>query len=454
MSRPARLVLVALALAVGLFVFRYQSHAADAELGSVIFFHPDGMGVNTWGAVRVMTVGPDGRLNWDKLPYMAVYTGHMKDRLTSTSHGGATTHAYGVKVLADSYGMDGKEPLTAASGFPGSILQEAQAAGLAVGMVNSGTSTEPGSGVFGASHPTRYEHEAISLKIFETGADVILGGGEQYFLPKGAEGVYGPGAREDGRDLIAEARERGYTVVRTREELLSLPDTATKVLGLFAFYHTFNDQPEERLREEGLEAWPPEAPTIAEMTRVALDVLSLNGRRFFLVAEEEGTDNMANANNAMGEIVAGQRADEAIGVIRSFIADAPEHAHGHDVGQRRGRHAGVRRALPFGHGTGLRRERCPDGRRGGHERQAVPGAARCQRCPALLRDHVGAVPRRERRDPDEGGGPGSGPGARHHGQHGCLPGDVFRAARSASGLGQCIGVVPRRYLGSTGASRM
>jgi len=323
MSRLVRVSMVALAVAVGLFVFRYQSQASGGELGNVIFFHPDGMGLNTWGAVRMMAVGPDGRLNWDKLPHMAVYTGHMKDRLTSTSHGGATTHAYGVKVLADSYGMDGKEPLTSASGFDGSILQEAQAAGLAVGLVNSGTITEPGSGAFAASHPERYAHQPIALQILESGAEVILGGGEKYFVPEGAEGVYGPGARTDGRDLIAEARDRGYTVVRTREELLSLPDTVTKLLGLFASYHTFNDQPEERLLEKGLVAWPEEVPTIAEMTEVALDVLSRSGRRFFLASEEEGTDNMANANNALGEIQAGQRADEAIGVIRTFISDHP-----------------------------------------------------------------------------------------------------------------------------------
>jgi alkaline phosphatase len=62
---------------------------------------------------------------------------------------------------------------------------------------------------------------------------------------------------------------------------------------------------------------------MAEMTQAALDVLSRSGQRFFLTAEEEGTDNMANANNAMGQIQAGQRADEAIGVIRDFIADYP-----------------------------------------------------------------------------------------------------------------------------------
>ena len=153
-SRTVFVFVLAAGAALTLPLLKSQESAAQpgSGEGSVIFFHPDGMGVNTWGAVRMMTVGPDGRLNWDKLPYMAVYTGHMKDRLTSTSHGGATTHAYGVKVLADSYGMDGKEPLTSASGFEGSILQEAKAAGLAVGMVNSGTITEPGSGVFAATY--------------------------------------------------------------------------------------------------------------------------------------------------------------------------------------------------------------------------------------------------------------------------------------------------------------
>ena len=329
MTRTVRLAGLILVIAAGaaLMLPRLSSQEsrpdASAGKGSAIFFHPDGMGVNTWGAVRVMLVGPDGRLNWDRMPHMAVYTGHMKDRLTSTSHGGATVHAYGVKVLADSYGMDGTEPLKAASGFEGSILQEAKAAGLAVGMVNSGTITEPGSGAFAASYPERYAHEPIALQIFESGAEVILGGGEKYFLPEGVEGLYGTGVREDGRNLIAEAAERGYTVVRTRDELLSLPDTVTRLLGLFADHHTFNDQPEERLRDKGLVAWPEEAPTVGEMTQAALDVLSRSGRRFFLVSEEEGSDNMANANNASGEIEAGRRADETIGLIQAYIADHP-----------------------------------------------------------------------------------------------------------------------------------
>ncbi len=52
------------------------------ETGNVIFFHPDGTGVNHWLAARMHTVGPDGELNWDRLPAIGVYTGHMADRVT------------------------------------------------------------------------------------------------------------------------------------------------------------------------------------------------------------------------------------------------------------------------------------------------------------------------------------------------------------------------------------
>jgi alkaline phosphatase len=68
MTRTARVVGLVLALVAGaaLLLPRLASEESRADevasdVGSVIFFHPDGMGVNTWGAVRMMTVGPDGR---------------------------------------------------------------------------------------------------------------------------------------------------------------------------------------------------------------------------------------------------------------------------------------------------------------------------------------------------------------------------------------------------------
>ena len=62
------------------------------------FWH-DGSSISAWAAVRLLTVGPDGMLNWDKLDRMGVYRGHLKDSLASSSNGGATVHAYGVKAM-------------------------------------------------------------------------------------------------------------------------------------------------------------------------------------------------------------------------------------------------------------------------------------------------------------------------------------------------------------------
>lgn len=45
--------------------------------GNVIFFHPDGTGLNHWSAARLYFKGVDAKLNWDLLPYMAAYRGHM-----------------------------------------------------------------------------------------------------------------------------------------------------------------------------------------------------------------------------------------------------------------------------------------------------------------------------------------------------------------------------------------
>jgi alkaline phosphatase len=311
-------LLIALCLASG-------TPALAQKTGNVIFFHPDGASVNHWGALRVLIAGPDGELSWDKLPAMAVYKGHMKDALAATSHGGATVHAYGVKVSADSFGRDGTKPITAESGKPVSIMQEAMQAGKAVGLIQSGHIAEPGTAAFVASVQSRLEHDEIARQVIESGAQVIMAGGEKYMLPAGVEGRHGKGARDDDLNLIEWAREQGYEVVYTGEELAAL-DLAKveKLLGVFARGHTFNAGPEEINQRDDKPNYEASAPTIAEMAKAALAILSRAPEGFLLVAEEEGTDNMANANNAEGELQALARADEAIGVFQEFVEENPD----------------------------------------------------------------------------------------------------------------------------------
>jgi alkaline phosphatase len=294
--------------------------------GNAIFIHPDGSGLNHWDAARMFWEGPDGVLEWDELPKMAVYRGHNSDQLTSTSNGGATAHAFGYKVQGpDSYGRDRGREILALSGYPGSYLREAAYHGHPVGIVNDGDiAGEPGTGAFLAETDNRNQPEAHSLQLIagrpgfngprtcegvqtmddvdfdptdpnadcdvtdgEPDPQVILGGGERFFLPegitqcetqptlndpqldcfvhKGAE-EEGLPSRGDGRNLLQEAAADGYIVIRTRAEFDELLDKiknarrwgstrkywAPKVLGLFNNDDIFNDEEEEKLIANGV----------------------------------------------------------------------------------------------------------------------------------------------------------------------------------------------------------
>ncbi len=301
-----------------------STRANEPQRGSVIFIHPDGTGLAHWGLARVAHAGPDGALAWDRLPEIGIYRPHMRDSLAPSSHSGATVHAYGVKVPQDSFGMDGAEIPKSAGGERISVMREAMRAGKSVGVVNSGHLAEPGTAVFLASSPKRNDYTGICAQLLLDRPQVILGGGEAYFLPKGVAGRHGVGLRDDGRNLIDEARAAGYTVVFTREELVAVADGTTHLLGLFASLNTYNDRNEESLRAAGAPLYAPSAPTVAEMERAALRVLDENPRGFLLVVEEEGSDNFSNCHNAAGLLEAMRRADEAITVAEDFRARRPD----------------------------------------------------------------------------------------------------------------------------------
>lgn len=378
MKRLIGFALLAALLTVG--IMPLVSNAQMPQTGNVIFIHPDGSGLNHWSAARIYWKGPDALLEWDQLPFMAAYRGHMVDRLTGTSNGGATTHAFGYKVEgAGSFGLDGDRekarPFLALSGYPGSLMREARNNGHPVGIVNDGQAAEPGTAVFLSEVGNRDEFTEIVRQILQgrpgfdekdEKPDVILNGGEMYFLPEGTpkcEGeitptcyvhtdpVTGRGPqRKDGLNLIQYAVDNGYTVIRTRaqfDELLAQlkadSNLAPRVLGLFAADDIFNDYPEERLIAAGLvkEGVPADdqegriilyggkadtpsfnPPTVAEMSEMALIILERRaaqaGKPFLAVFETESVDNFGNNANAIGTLLALKHSDEIIGLARAF----------------------------------------------------------------------------------------------------------------------------------------
>lgn len=306
---------LALALAIAAALPLSAASAAQPEAGSAIFLHPDGMGANTWAATRLMQVGPDGRLAWDRLPRLAIYVGPMTDSVNASSNGGATTHAYGIRASLDSYGRveKGQVPV-AASGQRMSLMREAQAAGKQVAIFNSAPMTEPGTGAFLATIADRDDETGIAAQILMAKPDIALGGGEMFFLPKGVRGRHGLGVRTDGRNLIDEAKAAGYAVVFTRDELLALPDSAGRVLGLFAHEATFNEADEATLARKKLTPFQPQAPRFDEMLGFILARLKDAPNGYLIVGNEEATDNLSGENNAPATLEAAAGADRAIAI--------------------------------------------------------------------------------------------------------------------------------------------
>lgn len=374
------LVLITIASLQYSFTIAQDSQDQENGVGNVIFIHPDGTGLNHWNAARMYWEGPDDFLEWDKLPEMAVYRGHMTDRLTATSNGGATTHAFGYKVQGPgSFGQDAERSILALSGYPGSIMREAANTGHPVGVVNDGDLPEPGTGAFLAEVAGREDAPEIARQILEgrpgfddTAPVVALGGGESSFLPQGTspcENVITPGCavhldpvtgdgprRQDGRNLIQEALDEGWEVLRTRAEfdafrakLESDSQWKPRVLGLFAADDIFNDVTEEALIRQGLVdpsvptdtkrsnliLWGSKPgtlgfnpPTADEMTEVALTILERHSQEadkpFLLVTEVESTDNFGNSDNAIGTLRGLEYADGVIGTARAFQERVPE----------------------------------------------------------------------------------------------------------------------------------
>ncbi|MBN1938497.1 MAG: alkaline phosphatase [Candidatus Aminicenantes bacterium] len=258
---------------------------------NIIFMIGDGMSNSIVSAARIKKGGVTGFLNMDRMPVVGLVRTSSASHLITDSAASGTAMSSGFKTYNGAIGVnaEGKNVL--------SILEAAMSRGMAGGLVATSPITHATPASFGSHVAKRSEGNRIAEGLLANKIDVLLGGGYGFFIPKPEEGSY----RNDERDLIREAREAGYAVCLTREEMASAP--AGMILGLFA--------------RSSMTTEPPE-PSLAEMAAEALRRLEVRKEGFFLMVEGSQIDYAAHDTDLEKTLNQTLKFDEAVATALAF----------------------------------------------------------------------------------------------------------------------------------------
>jgi alkaline phosphatase len=338
---------------------------------SVILIIGDGMDDQQITIARDYLKGAGGRLLLDEMPVRGavqilttedrvdgkpVYVADSANTATSMATGAVTSRGR----ISTTAGSDRDLP---------TIVELASAAGLRTGIVTTSSVTDATPAAF-ASHVSFRLCEApdkmvdihyagiplggcpadlianggpgsISEQLATSSLDVLLGGGSDYFAPT-AEGSAVP--------VLELARQRGFQVVTSREELENA-DAGGRLLGLFAP----STLPVRLQGQDGRTAEPPRPsllnrlsrylgsvtlpeemrcepnpkamgmPSLARLTEVALTRLSENNPRgFFLMVESASIDKQAHERKSCGSIGELAQLEEALAAALAFAREHPD----------------------------------------------------------------------------------------------------------------------------------
>jgi alkaline phosphatase len=258
------------------------------------------MGDGQRTAARWSTGGRDGLLAMDAMPVHGWSRTASVDDPVTDSAAAATAIATGVKVKNGIISQDSEN-----NGVT-TILERAQAKSMAVGLVSNTQMAHATPAAFASHVSSRAMMTEIARQMLAQEVDVLLGGGEDEFLPVGRTGCYPqPGERSDGRDLTAEAIAAGYTYVCDPVAFAAVvPTSTTRLLGLFA--------------DEGMTR--PFSPSLTEMTQKAIAILSQDPDGFFLMVEGGQIDGACHANDAATVILDTIGLDEAVSVAQAYAS--------------------------------------------------------------------------------------------------------------------------------------
>ncbi len=269
---------------------------------NVILFIADGCGPASFTFARdyLRWKGVEDGLAIDAMQVGSIHTFSTNSRVTDSA-AAATAFACGVKTYNGAIAMDTlRQPVA-------TVLEAAEARGMATGLVATSTITHATPASFSAHVPNRGMTGAIAVQQLEQGIEVLFGGGRADFMPRKRGGK-----RVDERDLFEEARAKGYQVILSRDEFTG--DLRAPVLGLFSY-----DQMDFDIDRD-----PAQQPSLAEMTAKAIDLLKDDADGFFLMVEGSRIDHAAHANDAAAHLHDILAFDAAIAEALAFAREDGE----------------------------------------------------------------------------------------------------------------------------------
>jgi alkaline phosphatase len=284
--RKLFLCLPGIALAV-LLAGGHFAEAAAAKARNVIVLIADGCSAEQYTFARWFKGAP---LSFDPYRVGAIQT-YIADSVIADSAPAASAFATGVRT-SDKFISVGPHPDTL-SGVPvppedlryrpvATLLEGARLLGKSTGIVATSRVTHATPAAFMAHVPARDQEEDIMEQAVYQHIDVVFGGGRRHLLPKDLKG-----RRADGENLYEDLKNWGYRIVENRRELESV--SSGRVFGMFA--------PSHMDPEIDRPALHPDQPTLAEMTRKAIELLARDRDGFFLMVEGSQVDWACHAND-------------------------------------------------------------------------------------------------------------------------------------------------------------
>ncbi len=224
------------------------------KIKNVIVMIGDGMGVEQVSCGWVLN---GGHLNMDNMPVSGFSRTYAVDRLITDSCAGGSALGTGVKTRYHYMGVD-------PDGNPvPTLLHRAQQKGMKTGVtvtcrINDATPLD-----FVGHSLDRDEEEINAAQYVDSGVDFLCGGGIEFWQ-----------GRSDGRDLVKEMVDKGYTFVDNLEDLNAVHEG--RLLGLFA--------PLE------MEPALDRGPVLEDSAMKAIELLD-NKKGFFLMIEGSSIDD-------------------------------------------------------------------------------------------------------------------------------------------------------------------